>query len=201
VLGNNGGPGTPVCDGWITYAMPDCAKTIYIDSIEVLEQKYPVQFRSLRLLADSGGTGEFRGAPGSEVVFGPSRGSMQVFYFADFGHFPPAGVLGGGCGSLASVQKLHADGQITDEPTIGDVELGPGEFVRGIESGGGGYGDPLERDLEAVLNDVREGWVSERAARDEYGVVLRGSIQAGDLGLDRAATASRRNDLGTRSKH
>ena len=44
VIGNNGGPGTPVCDGWITYAMPDCAKTVYIDSIEVLEHKYPIRF-------------------------------------------------------------------------------------------------------------------------------------------------------------
>ena len=37
--------------------MPDCAKTIYIDSIEVLEQKYPIRFRSLRLMTDSGGAG------------------------------------------------------------------------------------------------------------------------------------------------
>ena len=44
------GPGVPEADGWLTYAMPDCAKTIYIDSIEVLEQKYPLRFRSLRLL-------------------------------------------------------------------------------------------------------------------------------------------------------
>ncbi len=43
--------------------MPDCAKTIYIDSVEVLEQKYPLRFRSLRLLADSGGAGRHRGGP------------------------------------------------------------------------------------------------------------------------------------------
>ena len=71
VLGNNGGPGTPVCDGWITYAMPDCAKTIYIDSIEVLEQKYPIHFRSLRLLPDSGGAGKFRGAPEARSCSAP----------------------------------------------------------------------------------------------------------------------------------
>ncbi|HXM87757.1 MAG TPA: hydantoinase B/oxoprolinase family protein, partial [Solirubrobacteraceae bacterium] len=57
VIGNNGGPGSPLCDGWITYAMPDCSKTIYIDSVEMLERTYPLQFRSLRLLADSGGAG------------------------------------------------------------------------------------------------------------------------------------------------
>jgi N-methylhydantoinase B len=174
VIGNNGGPGTPVCDGWITYAMPDCAKTIYIDSIEVLEQKYPIRFRALRLLPDSGGAGEYRGAPGSEIVFGPARGTMQAFYFADFGHHPPAGVLGGHDGSLAEVAKIEADGTKVPRPVIGDVTLMPGEWVRGLESGGGGYGDPLDRDPEAVRRDVLDCWVSAGAAREHYGVVLVG---------------------------
>ena len=188
VIGNNGGPGTPVCDGWITYAMPDCAKTIYIDSIEVLEQKYPIRFRALRLLADSGGAGTFRGAPGSEIVFGPARGTMQVFYFADFGHHPPAGVLGGAHGSLATVAKIEADGSENPTPVIGDVELVPGEWVRGFESGGGGYGNPLERDPEAVRLDVLDRWVSQDAARDQYGVVLSGSVADCALQVDAEST-------------
>jgi N-methylhydantoinase B len=195
VSGNNGGPGTPVCDGWVTYAMPDCAKTIYIDSIEVLEQKYPIRFRALRLVPDSGGAGRFRGAPGSEIVFGPSRGTMQVFYFADFGQNPPAGVLGGHAGSLAAVAKIDANGGETPKPTIGDVELAPGEWVRGLESGGGGYGDPLERDPEAVRLDVLERWVSVQGARADYGVVFDGSAEAGDLPVDVAATAALRNRM------
>jgi len=193
VIGNNGGPGTPACDGWVTYAMPDCAKTIYIDSIEVLEQKYPIRFRALRLIADSGGAGRFRGAPGGEVVFGPARGSMQVFYFADFGHHAPAGVLGGHDGSLATVEKVDRDGGRTPQPTIGDVELTAGEWVRGLESGGGGYGDPLERDPAAVLEDVIERWVSPAGAHEHYGVVL--AETAGALSVDGAATAARRDAL------
>jgi N-methylhydantoinase B/oxoprolinase/acetone carboxylase alpha subunit len=192
VIGNNGGPGTPVCDGWITYAMPDCAKTIYIDSIEVLEQKYPIRFRALRLLADSGGAGEFRGAPGSEIEFGPARGTMQVFYFADFGANPPGGALGGGDGSLASVAKIDREGAVTDTPVIGDVVLATGERVRGHESGGGGYGDPLDRDPEAVRRDVLDRWVSPRAARDVYGVSLTGNPEELDLAVDEAATATLR---------
>ena len=188
VLGNNGGPGTPVCDGWITYAMPDCAKTIYIDSIEVLEQKYPIRFRALRLLEDSGGAGRFRGAPGSEIVFGPARGTMQAFYFADFGRYPPAGVLGGADGSLAKVERIDADGNVTSEPTIGDVELRPGDLVRGLESGGGGYGDPLERDPEAVRLDVLDRWVSIHSASHDYGVALTGSLEHGNLTLDDSGT-------------
>ncbi len=195
VIGNNGGPGTPGCDGWVTYAMPDCAKTIYIDSIEVLEQKYPIRFRALRLVADSGGAGRFRGAPGGEVVFGPARGTMQAFYFADFGEIPPAGVLGGADGSRAAVAKIDRDGLETQLPTIGDVELVPGEWVRGLESGGGGYGDPLERDPQAVCEDVLDRWVSVAAARDDYGVVLEGSVESCRLTVDADATADQRRRL------
>jgi N-methylhydantoinase B len=195
VIGNNGGPGTPVCDGWITYAMPDCAKTIYIDSIEVLEQKYPIRFRAMRLVTDSGGAGKFRGAPGSEIVFGPARGTMQAFYFADFGHFAPGGVLGGADGSLAAIAKVDADGTETPKPVIGDVELSPGEWVRGFESGGGGYGDPLERDPEAVRRDVLDRWVSLDAARDQYGVVLRGDLEECEIVVDRTATEQLRRQL------
>jgi N-methylhydantoinase B len=193
VIGNNGGPGTASCDGWITYAMPDCAKTIYIDSIEVLEQKYPIRFRALRLMADSGGAGQHRGAPGSEIVFGPARGTMQAFYFADFGAYPPAGVLGGGDGSLARVSKLSADGTEVAVPVIGDVTLEPGEWVRGLESGGGGYGDPLERDPDAVRVDVLDGWVSAEAARDIYGVVV--TIDDRSVEIDTAATEEHRRRL------
>jgi N-methylhydantoinase B len=193
VIGNNGGPGTPECDGWITYAMPDCAKTIYIDSIEVLEQKYPIRFKTLRLLTDSGGAGEFRGAPGSEIEFGPARGTMQAFYFADFGHFPPAGVLGGGDGSLAAVSRSSADGSEEPVPVIGDVLLEPGESVRGLESGGGGYGDPLDRDPEAVRVDVLDGWVSVNAARDLYGVVV--TVDDRSAEIDSVATDEQRRRL------
>jgi N-methylhydantoinase B len=144
-------------------------------------------------MMDSGGAGEHRGAPGSEIVFGPARGAMQAFYFADFGAFPPAGVLGGGDGSLAAVSKLNADGTEVAMPVIGDVALEPGEWVRGLESGGGGYGDPFDRDPEAVRTDVLDGWVSAQAARDVYGVVL--AIDDQSVEIDPAATREQRRRL------
>ncbi|MCW3063649.1 MAG: hypothetical protein JWN32_821 [Solirubrobacterales bacterium] len=190
VLGNNGGPASPRCDGWVTYAMPDCAKTIYIDSVEILEQKYPIHFRHLRLLADSGGAGRFRGGPASEMVFGPTNAPMQVFYAADFALHPPAGVLGGAPGSLASVARVEADGRHTGLAAMGDTTLAPGEWIVGLEAGGGGYGDPRTRDPEAVARDVLDGWVSAEAAGDVYGVAIR--VEDGAVSVDAAATAQLR---------
>jgi N-methylhydantoinase B len=197
VIGNNGGPASPHCDGWITYAMPDCSKTIYIDSVEMLERTYPLRFRSLRLLADSGGAGRLRGGPASEVVYGPRSTPLRVFYMADFARNPAKGVRGGLPGTSASVHEIAADGSQTQVEAIGDSLLRPGEWIRGIEAGGGGYGDPLEREPQAVLSDVLEGWVTPAAAHDSYGVVLvaHGEDEQGDFVVDLAATDARREKL------
>jgi N-methylhydantoinase B len=196
VIGNNGGPASPYCDGWITYAMPDCSKTIYIDSVEMLERTYPLQFRSLRLLADSGGAGRLRGGPASEVIYGPRATPMRVFYMADYAVHPAKGVRGGLPGTAASASVLAADGSERQVEPIGDSLLAPGEWIRGIEAGGGGYGDPLQRDPEAVLDDVLERWVTREAADAVYGVVLEPDRdRAVGLVLDARATEARRAEL------
>jgi N-methylhydantoinase B len=195
VIGNNGGPASPHCDGWITYAMPDCSKTIYIDSVEMLERTYPLQFRSLRLLADSGGAGRLRGGPASEVIYGPRATPMRVFYMADYAVHPAKGVRGGLPGTAASASVIAADGGERRVEPIGDSLLAPGEWIRGIEAGGGGYGDPLEREAEAVLGDVLERWVTPEAAGAVYGVVLAPSGDAAGFTLDRPATERRRVEL------
>ncbi len=199
VIGNNGGPASPHCDGWITYAMPDCSKTIYIDSVEMLERTYPLQFRSLRLLADSGGAGRLRGGPASEVIYGPRATPMRVFYMADYARHPANGVRGGLPGTAASAHEVAADGSEKQVEPIGDSLLQPGEWIRGVEAGGGGYGDPLAREPEAVLSDVLERWVTPGAAREVYGVVLAEQGREGrgvsSYTIDPPATESLRAQL------
>jgi N-methylhydantoinase B len=121
---------------------------------------------------------------------------MRVFYMADYARNPAGGVLGGLPGTAASAHEIAADGSERGVEAIGDSTLAPGEWIRGVEAGGGGYGDPLLRDPEAVLGDVLERWVTREAAHDVYGVVLiDASEPAAGLALDAAATATRREQL------
>jgi N-methylhydantoinase B len=75
------------------------------------------------------------------------------------------------------------------------MTIEPGERVLSRTGGGGGYGDPLTRDPEAVADDVREGWVSPERARSEYGVILTGDgIDPSGLAMDETATRSEREE-------
>ncbi len=195
VIGNNGGPGAPGCDGWVTYCMPDAAASVMVDSAEIIEQKYPLIIRSLRLVEDTGGAGRFRGGPAGEIVYGPLHDPMTVAYFAEMHEDPPKGTLGGGSGCQSAVSRIARDGREEPLPPIGIVELQPGECIRGLEAGGGGYGDPLTRDVNRVRHDVLERWISTLSARDTYGVVWTGSLNDGDLAVDSAATAELRREL------
>lgn len=195
VIGNNGGPGSPHCDGWVTYCMPDAAASVMVDSVEIIEQKYPLLIRSLRLVEDSGGAGRHRGGPAGEITYGPLHDPMTVAYFAEMHEDPPKGTHGGQSGSASRVYKVTREGREEPLPPIGLVELQPGEYICGFEAGGGGYGNPLARDPERVRHDVLEGWVSSKNAGDIYGVHLSGSREDGSLRVDASATAARRGGL------
>src|SRR5258708_33882443 len=97
---------------------------------------------------------------------------MRVFYMADYARHPANGVRGGLPGTAASAHEVAADGSEQQVEAIGDSLLQPGEWIRGVEAGGGGYGDPLERDPDAGLADVLERWGSTKAAHDVYGVAV-----------------------------
>ncbi len=191
-LSTNGGPASPSADGWVTFCLPCCGGLIYRDSIELDELKMPIQIETVRLVPDSGGAGRFRGAPGTEVIYGPKDGPITVVVPSDGQLNPPRGVWGGKDGAAARTYRLTKDGQQVQLPNVVVVELNPGERIRGLDNGGGGYGHPHERDPARVLHDVRERWVTLETAQDVYGVEFSGTLEEGNLAVNQENTARRR---------
>ena len=108
--------------------------------------------------------------------------------------FRPWGVAGGGPGAVCRVILNHG---LPDERDLGKLDMyvaEGGDRVTILTTGGGGFGDPFERDTAAVLRDVVAGFVSAEAAERDYGVVIRkGEVDAkataDDAGSPRSATA------------
>ena len=183
ILAVNGGPASPRSDGWVTYALPGVGGVQYRDSIELDEFKHPMLIRSLRLIPDSGGAGKFRGAPGCEIVLGARHDPITVVIPCDMQQNPPRGVRGGLAGAPAGTWKIETDGTQTKLDNFVTVTLQRGEWLRGTDNGGGGYGDPLERSLDRIGYDVLEGWITKTHAEAVYGVLFDASGV-----VDRAAT-------------
>ena len=189
LVGGVGGPATPYVDGWPTYQRPVCGALLYHDSVEVDEQRYPILIHERTLVADSGGAGRQRGGLATRVTMEPRGESVTLTYGIEGKLNPPKGVRGGHDGTVPStwVEDLKT-GERREIPVVGRYDLQSGEKVVSITPGGGGYGDPLERDVLAVLDDYRESRVSLEAAAAEYGVVIT------DGAIDEAATAKTRQE-------
>ncbi|KJF70620.1 hydantoinase B/oxoprolinase family protein [Agrobacterium arsenijevicii] len=189
-IGTNGGPASPSADGWITYGLPVISGLMYRDSVEIDELKHPVVFKRLGLLEGTGGAGKFRGSPGSVVEYGPLESDMTVIFPGDGQEYAPRGVRGGHDGAKAGRWLLKADGSEIKLANACTVLVSKGEFVRGADCSGGGYGNAFERDPARVVEDVAEGYETAERAASIYGVVLSADT---DQGFDAEATQKRRS--------
>jgi N-methylhydantoinase B len=157
----------------MTYGIPVTGGVLHGDSLEVDEQNFPILYEQHELIPDSGGAGQWRGAPGVECRIRQRLAPGNWIYPSD-GHFNPAkGVVGGLPGRRSDVWKYGPDDlDRQDLPKVSQEVLKPGEVLVSESCGGGGYGDPLDRDPEKVRWDVREGFVSIQKAKEIYGVVI-----------------------------
>ena len=136
--------------------------------IELIEERYPVFIEQYSLRQDSGGAGKFRGGLGIEKHI---RTAEDVtFYGLVEQTKSPAWGLFGGKSALPNVGVLYAGTE--EETTFGKIKrkLKKGDKWVVKSGGGGGWGDPRERDPAAVLKDVVGGYISLAAARDDYGI-------------------------------
>jgi N-methylhydantoinase B len=195
MLSTNGGPASPTADGWVNYAIPVIAGLMYRDSVEIDELKHPFRVESLGLVADSAGAGRQRGAPAQEVTYTALENPVQVVIPCDGQFAPPRGVNGGHNGTPGSTHLIDHNGIATKLPNLVNMQMRKDQRIRGRDSSGGGYGDPLTRDPLRVLSDVREGYESEQKAHAVYGVVFTGRIEDDSLAVDVSATVARRTEL------
>ena len=196
LLGTTGGPATAETDGWLSFLGMPAAGLLYRDSVEVDEQKYPIVIKRSMLRPDSEGAGRRRGAPGNLCEYGPRAGSMKVFWALEGVLNPPRGVRGGGMPTTGSAYLVRRDRAVEEHrQAVGGVALQPGERVGSRSPGGGGYGDPFEREPERVLFDVCEGYLSVARAAEAYGVAIAGDPERFEtLRIDTDATRVLRGD-------
>ncbi|MFN8676997.1 MAG: hydantoinase B/oxoprolinase family protein [Thermomicrobiales bacterium] len=150
--------------------------------IEVFEGRYPFRTLEYRLQPDSGGPGEHRGGLSTTRTLEVTADEITLSCLFDRAKIPGWGLFGGHDGGLSELRvKRHGDDEFrsfvdayhTVSPSkFTNVLLKRGDIVRYVTPGGGGYGDPFLRDPEAVLDDVRNGWVTCTSAREDYGVVI-----------------------------
>ena len=161
-----------------------------ITPVEVMERRYPIQFDEWTLRPDSAGPGQFRGGFGSRKVFRLIDGSARMSCLGDRELFPSSGVHGGGA-SAAHRLLLNEGGPSERNLSLKavGVELTAGDAITLMTGGGGGYGDPLSRDPDAVLNDVLHDYVTVQHAVAAYGVVIEGEK------VNREATIKMREKL------
>jgi N-methylhydantoinase B len=185
-------PGRPFADGidahtppWVNYSNVPC---------EVIEREYPLSFQQYQFVADTGGAGKYRG--GVSIIKDyriESPDKVEVQWRQDRTLFRAWGLKGGGPGAPSEGYQITPDGKkraLKKECFYAS----PGDVLRAVVPAAGGWGNPLERDPEKVLQDVRNELVSVDAAKRDYGVVIHPKL----LEIDRPATDKLRASAGAK---
>jgi N-methylhydantoinase B len=189
VLGGGSG-GRPYADGEDTiHVVPDSRNL----PTEFSESRFPFVVERLELAVDSGGPGRYRGGLGYEKHIRMLR-DAHFMSIADRSILSCWGVAGGRAGRPFSLTIDPGGPRERDVDALADAEpVAAGEVIRIRTTGGGGWGDPLDRPVDDVLRDLRWGKVSMAGARADYGVVVTGD--ADDPVLDGQGSAALRAEL------
>jgi len=160
--------------------------------VEIFESDTPLIVEKRELLTDSGGAGKMKGGLGRRVVFRIPDDEYAPMPPVNLGiqsgryRYPPEGLFGGKHGAKA---QFLVNGQPGNP--FGLTRMEPGNVIVIDVAGGGGFGDPLDRDPEVVQEDVIQGYVSLQKAREDYGVVIDPATMKADL----AATEELRSSM------
>ncbi len=185
-IGFGGIPGRPFGDGADGHSLWPGFTNV---PNEFLERYFPMVIERYESVADSGGAGKFRGGNGIHMTYRFTRPG-KIAIHDDRWFVPPWGVNGGKPGKRSSKQLVTADGASRVLPSkCDDIEVAEGDVLHFVTWGGGGWGNPLEREAGLVALEVQRGLVTAPGART-YGVVC-----TADGVLDEVATEHMRAEL------
>lgn len=165
-------------------------------SIEMSEHRYPLHFDEYAIREDSGGAGKYRGGCGTQYKF-RARSECVVSALGDRMDHVPFGIAGGKDAAPSRV-RLDVGGKEIKPPMRSKFEkqkMLKDDSVFAASPGGGGFGDPLERDTDSIERDLNLGYISPDTARDIYGAVLtEEALKSGRkrFKIDKAATNAHR---------
>ena len=172
--GMSGGMAVYGHDGYIPYC-PSNAGMMEWNSMEVVEQKYPVIYLQQEIITDSAGSGKWDGGPACRTVIATREDPITFVFISDGKYNPPRGALGGKDGRPTWAGKIDLSDKEHKEielPQTQEFKFEPGQALISEVCAGGGLFDPLDRDPEMVRHRAREGWITLEKAREMYGVVV-----------------------------
>ncbi len=163
-------------------------------SIEMIEQDYPIRINQYGFVPDSGGAGKFRGGLALIREYESLADNAILNVRSDKRDYPPHGLFGGKDGK-PSLNILNPGRNDKLLPVLmTEVErLNKGDVFRHVMAGGGGFGDPLDRDPDSVLRDVVEEKIGRETAESDYGVIFLDGPNG--IGINDEATSDRRRTL------
>lgn len=150
--------------------------------VEALEREYPIMVETYKFAEDSGGPGYHRGGLGLERQFRMLGDNLNYTGLGERHVFSPWGISGGKNGAPGSFW-LEKNGQDKEKlnSKVSDISLKKDDLITVHTPGAGGYGNPMDRPVEKVLQDVKEGKVSVSSAKHDYGVIISQDLEAVDL--------------------
>ena len=171
----SGAGATPSQDGWHACGPECCMGALASGDVELIEYSYPIILHQYSLITDSGGAGKYRGGSGTLWEVEPLDKPMTFIMFGEGRKNPSLGSAGAFSTLLENkVGRVEIKRKGNTEIIKKNImeTIVPGERVTNINPGGGGFGNPLERPIKKVILDVKNGIVSKKGAKEDYGVVF-----------------------------
>ena len=190
-VAGSGGGASKEYDGWPLTQCVCALGGLQNESVEMVELLQPLFIKANQFLIDSAGAGKWIGGHGCETIVIPYNGLLYMKFEYEGTLNPPFGLFGGYPGNGGCKYKETEEGRryfYMAHPAP-DVFRENEQYVC-VSSGGGGYGNPLERPVESVQELVRDGYFSIEIAKSAFGVVLNED----SLKVDQESTSSLRHD-------